>query len=224
MKKMMMLIAAVAIAASACQKVEPLTKDSQQIVYVTADAGIYSFGVTTEGDWSVVMDEDSKRWCEFSGPSYGSGQGAFSVKYNANIFEGVRRGLRRQAKFTVVTDDKFTSVTILFRQSGLAPHFEFRQDTYEIDANVTESAIAINSNLSVYEVPQISYSVDGAWITSSELSHNGSEVKVYCSENNSGRERSAQIRISYTDCWGESFSDTATITQSDKAQNPEVTE
>ncbi len=224
MKKMMMLIAAVALAASACQKVEPLTKDSQQIVYVTADAGIHSFGVTADGEWSVVMDEEAKRWCEFEGPSYGSGQGAFSVKYDANLFEGVRRGLRRQAKFTVLTDDKFTSVTILFRQSGLAPHFEFRQDTYEIDANVTETAVAINSNLSVYEAPQIEYSISGAWITGSELSRNGSEVKVFCSENKSGKERTAQIRISYTDCWGETFTDTATISQSDKVQTPEVTE
>lgn len=224
MKNIMMFLTAALIAVCACQKVEPLTKDTEQIVYVTAEAGIHSFGVTAEGEWRVVMDEDAKRWCEFEGPSYGSGQGAFSVKYDANLFEGVRRGLRRQAKFTVVTEDKFTSVTILFRQSGLAPHFEFRHDTYEIYADVTETAVAINSNLSVYEAPQIEYSINGAWITGSELSRNGSEIKVFCSANNSGKERTAQIRISYTDCWGETFTDTATISQSDKVQNPEVTE
>jgi hypothetical protein len=224
MKNIMMFLAAALVAASACQKVEPLTNDTEQIVYVTAEAGIHSFGVTAQGDWSVVMDEDAKRWCEFEGPSYGSGQGAFSIKYDANLFEGVRRGLRRQAKFTVLTDDKFTSVTILFRQSGLAPHFEFRQDAYEIYANETEAAIAINSNLSVYEVPQISYSVEGNWISGSSLSPNGSEVMVYCSANSAGAPRNATIKISYTDCWGETFTDTATITQSDKVQTPEVTE
>lgn len=224
MKNIMMFLAAALVAASACQKVEPLTKDSQQIVYATAEAGVYSFGITAEGNWSVTMDEDSKQWCEFVGPDYGSGMGAFSVKYDANLADGVRRGLRRQAKFTVLTDDKFTSVTILFRQSGLAPHFEFRQDAYEIYANETEAAIAINSNLSVYEVPQISYSVEGNWISGSLLSPNGSEVMVYCSANSTGAPRNATIKISYTDCWGETFTDTATITQSDKVQTPEVTE
>ena len=225
MRKMMMLFAAAILAASGCQKVEPLTNDTQQIVYVTADAGVHSFGVTAQGDWSVVMDEDAKRWCEFSGPSYGSGQGAFSIKYDANLFDGVRRGLRRQAQFTVVTDDKFTSVTILFRQSGLAPHFEFRQDTYEIDGNATESSVAINSNLSVYEATQISHSIKGDWINDSALSRNGSEVKVYCSVNpDVDTPRTAEISVSFTDCWGETFSDTATIIQSASKQNPEVTE
>lgn len=212
MKNIMMFLAAALIAVCACQKEEPLTKDSQQVVYATAEAGVHSFGVTAEGNWSVTMDEDSKLWCEFVGPDYGSGMGAFSVKYDANLADGVRRGLRRQAKFTVITDDKFTSVTILFRQGGLTPYVEFRNDTYTLEGDSVENTLAINSNLSVYEAPQIKCSVSGSWINGYSLSPNGAELTISHTAN-SGAAREAVAEISFTDCWGETFTDTAKIVQ-----------
>ena len=223
MKNIMMFLAAAFIAVSACQKEEPLTNDTQQIVYATAEAGVYSFGVTADGNWSVTMDEDSKQWCEFVGPDYGSGMGAFSVKYDANLADGVRRGLRRQAVFTVITDDKFTSVTILFRQGGLAPQIQFREETYTLEGDSVENSLAINSNLSVYEAPQIKYSVNGNWINDYRLSPNGVELKIFHAAN-SGAAREAVAEISFTDCWGETFTDTAKIVQSEKQASPEVSE
>ena len=223
MKNIMMFLAAALIAVCACQKQEPLTKDSQQIVYTTAEAGVHSFGVTADGNWNVTMDEDSKQWCEFVGHDYGSGMGAFSVKYDANLADGVRRGLRRQAKFTVITDDKFTSVTILFRQGGLTPHLEFRNDTYTLDGDSVENTLAINSNLSVYEAPQINYSVKGSWINDYRLSPNGVELMISHSAN-PGAEREAVAQISFTDCWGETFTDSVKIVQSVKQVVPKVSE
>lgn len=224
-RKMMILLAAAVFAATACKEEIPLTKDSLQTVYVTAEAGFHSFGVSAQGDWSVVMDEDAKHWCEFSGPSHGTGYGSFSVKYDANLFDGVRRGLRRQAMFTVITEDKFTSVTILFRQSGLAPHMEFRQDTYQIAGDSTQVSLAINTNLSVHEVPKISYSVDGNWIDGSRMSHSGSHLTVSCSVNPSEESsRTADVEITFTDCWDEVFKDTARIVQSARMPAPEVNE
>ena len=223
MKNIMMFLAAALIAVSACQKQVPVTKDSQQIVYATAEAGVHSFGVTADGNWSVTMDEDSKQWCEFVGPDYGSGMGAFSVKYDANLADGVRRGLRRQAKFTVITEDGFTSVTILFRQGGLTPQIQFREDTFTLEGNSVENSLAINSNLSVYEAPQIKYSVNGNWINDYRLSPNGVELKIFHAAN-SGAAREAVAEISFTDCWGETFTDTAKIVQSEKQASPEVSE
>lgn len=224
MKNIIMFLAAALIAVSACQKQVPVTKDSQQIVYATAEAGVHSFGVTAEGGWSVTMDEDSKQWCEFVGPDYGSGMGAFSVQYDANLADGVRRGLRRQAKFTVITEDEFTSVTVLFRQGGLTPHIEFMKDTYDLDGASFENAIAINSNLSVYEAPQIKYSVSGSWINDCMLSPNGAELKISHTANTGAAVREAVAEISFTDCWGETFKDTAKIVQTLKQANPEVSE
>ena len=224
MKNIMMFLAAALVVASACQKEEPLTKDSQQIVYATAEAGVHSFGITAEGNWSVTMDEASKQWCEFVGPDYGSGMGAFSVKYDANLADGVRRGLRRQATFTVITDDKFTSVTILFRQGGLAPHVEFREETYTVDGNSVENLLLINSNLSVHEVPQIKYSVSGNWVNDYKLSHNGAELIISHTANSGTVAREAVAEISFTDCWGETFTDKARIVQSVKQASDQVTE
>ncbi len=215
MKNIIMFLAAALIAVCACQKQVPVTKDSQQIVYATAEAGVHSFGVTADGSWSVTMDEASKEWCEFVGPDYGSGMGAFSVKYKANMSDGVRRGLRRQAIFTVITDDKFTSVTVLFRQGGLTPNVEFKEEKYTLDGNSVESVIAVNTNLSVYEVPQIRCSVNGNWINDYRLSINGAELTISHTAN-SGASREAIAEISFTDCWGETFSDTAQIVQSVK--------
>ena len=213
MKNVMMFLAAALIAVSACQKEVPLTKDSQQIVYATAEAGVHSFGVTAEGNWSVTMDEESKQWCEFVGPDYGSGMGAFSVKYDANLADGVRRGLRRQAKFTVITDDKFTSVTVLFRQGGLTPHVEFREETYALEADSFENVLLINSNLSIHEVPQIKCSVSGSWINDYRLSPNGVELTISHTANSGASAREAVAEISFTDCWGETFKDIAKIVQ-----------
>ena len=224
MKNIMMFLAAALIAASACQKEVPLTKDSQQIVYATAEAGVHSFGITAQGNWSVTMDEASKQWCEFVGPDYGSGMGAFSVKYDANLPDGVRRGLRRQATFTVITDDKFTSVTILFRQGGLTPHVEFKEETYTLDGNSVENSLAVNSNLSVHEAPLIKYAVNGSWVNDYRLSHNGAELIISHTANSGTAAREAVAEISFTDCWGEMFTDKARIVQSVKQTSPEVSE
>ena len=224
MKNIMMFLAAALIAVSACQKQVPVTKDSQQIVYATAEAGVHSFGVTADGNWSVTIDEDSKQWCEFAGPDYGSGMGAFSVKYDANLADGVRRGLRRQAKFTVITEDGFTSVTILFRQGGLTPQIQFREDTFTLEGNSVENSLAINSNLSVYEAPQIKYSVNGNWINDYRLSPNGVELKIFHAANSGAAAREAVAEISFTDCWGETFTDSAKIVQSEIQASPEVSE
>lgn len=226
MKNMIkILLAAVLIVACGCQKEEILTQNSDQIVVVTADAGVHSFGVTTPGAWSVTMDEESQEWCEFVGPAYGNGVGAFSVKYDENKFDGVRRGLRRQAVFTLITGDQFTSITIYFRQSGIAPKIEFREKSYTFDYKASENVLTINTNLSVFDVADIKYAVEGEWITSSRISPNGTEIFVTNTANESEEvERTATAHISYTDSWGETFTATTNIVQSTKPIIPEMFE
>ena len=226
MKKMIkILLAAVLIVACGCQKEEIVTQNSDQIVVVTADAGVHSFGVTTPGAWSVTMDEESKEWCEFVGPDYGNGIGAFSVKYDENKFDGVRRGLRRQAVFTITTGDKFTSITIYFRQSGITPKLEFREKSYTFAHNSLENVLTINTNLSVFEAADINYSVVGEWITNSRISPNGTEIVVTNTANESEEvERKATAEISYTDSWGDTFKATTEIVQKVKPIIPEMFE
>ena len=226
MKNMIkVLLAAVLILACGCQKEEILTQNSDQIVVVTADAGVHSFGVTTPGAWSVTMDEESKEWCEFVGPAYGNGIGAFSVKYDENKFDGVRRGLRRQAVFTITTGDKFTSITIYFRQSGITPKLEFREKSYTFAHNSLENVLTINTNLSVFEAADIKYSIEGEWITSDRITANGTEIVITNTANESEEvERKAKAEISYTDSWGDTFTATAEIIQTTKPIIPEMFE
>lgn len=228
MKKMMkLLLAALLIVACGCQEEEIITQNSDQIVVVTADEGIHSFGVTTTGKWSVTMDEASKEWCEFVGPDHGDGIGAFSVKYKENKFDGVRRGLRRQAVFTVITADQFTSVTIYFRQSGITPKLEFREKQFVFTHNSEENVLAINTNLSIYEAGDIEYSITGdcKWITSHRISTNGTEIVIAHSKNESeDTDRKATATIAYTDAWGDTFTSTAEILQVAKPVVPEMFE
>ncbi len=227
MKKMiMLLLAALLVVACGCQKdSDDITNNSEQIVIVTADEGVHSFGVTTSGSWSVTMDEDAKEWCEFVGPDYGKGIGAFSVKYTENKFDGVRRGLRRQALFTVTTADLSSSVTIYFRQSGLTPKLEFRAKQFIFKYNTTENVLAVNTNLSVYEAADIKYSIKGDWITSHKINVNGTEIVITHTENDSEDvERRATAEISYTDAWGDTFTSTAEVVHSVKPVKPEMFE
>lgn len=220
-----MLLAVVLIAACSCQKEEILTNNTEQTVIVTADAGVQSFGVTTPGAWSVSMDEASQEWCEFVGPTEGYGQGAFSVKYAENEFDGVRRGLRRQAVFTVITGDQFTSITIYFRQSGITPKLTFRESAYTVNFDAEESVLPINTNLSVFEAPQIQYSIEGEWISGCRLNTAGTELILNHSINESEEvTRTATATISYTDSWGETFTASAELTQLTKPIIPDMFE
>lgn len=226
MKNMIkLLLAAVLIVACGCQKEEILTNNSEQIVIVTADEGVHSFGVTTPGEWSVTMDEESKEWCEFVGPTHGKGMGAFSVKYDENKFDGVRRGLRRQAVLTVITGDEFTSITIYFRQSGITPKLEFRNKVYTFAHNSLENVLTVNTNLSIFEAADIKYSVTGDWITSDRITANGTEIVITNTANESEEvERKATAEISYVDAWGDTFAATTEIVQLTKPIIPEMFE
>ena len=140
------LLAVVLIVACGCQKEEIVTQNSDQIVIVTPDAGVHSFGVNTPGAWSVSMDEESQDWCQFEGPTSGNGVGAFTVRYDENSFDGIRRGLRRQAVIKVITGDSFTSVTIYFRQNGITPKVQFTESINYFTYNTTEFTLPVNTN------------------------------------------------------------------------------
>lgn len=226
MKNMIkLLLAAVLVMACGCQKEEIMTNNSEQIVIVTADAGVHSFGISTPGAWSVTMDEASQSWCEFVGPTQGKGVGAFSVKYDENNFDGVRRGLRRQAVFTVITGDQFTSITIYFRQSGITPKLEFRNAVYTFAHNSLENVLTVNTNLSVFEAADIKYSVTGDWITGDRITSNGTEIVITNTANESEEaERRAVAEISYVDAWGDTFAASAEIVQLPKPVIPEMFE
>ena len=90
---------------------------------------------------------------------------------------------------------------------------EFREETYTLDANSFENVLLINSNLSVHEVPQIKCSVSGNWINDYRLSPNGVELTISHTANTGAFTREAVAEISFTDCWGETFKDTAKIVQ-----------
>ncbi len=222
MKKMIkILLAAVLIVACGCQKEEIVTKNSDQIVIVTPDAGVHSFGVTTPGAWSVSMDEESQSWCHFEGPTSGNGVGAFTVSYDENSFDGVRRGLRRQAVIKVLTGDGFTSLAIYFRQNGITPKVQFTESNYNFAYNTTEFLLPVNTNLSVFEAKDMKYKVKGSWITSHYMTVNGAEIHLSAKTNNGEEGRAAEVEVSYTDAWGDTFRSTATVVQQSKPVAPE---
>lgn len=227
MKKIFsILLAAVLILASGCQKEEIETKNSDKVVLVTAEEGVHSFGVVTEGGWSVTMDDEAKQWCEFDGPTSGKGIGAFSVRYAENVFDGVRRGLRRQATIKVITADQFTSTTILLRQSGITPKLEFINEEENVSYKATEATVAINTNLSVYESDKIVYNITGGdWLDKKVFNPNGTSFYFMFGENESQESgRSAKIEISYVDAWGETFSDAVELKQAIRPTPPELFE
>ena len=215
------LLAAVLIVACSCQKEEIITQNTDQIVVVTPDAGVHSFGVKTPGAWSVSMDEESQSWGQFEGPTSGNGVGAFTVRYSENSFDGVRRGLRRQAVITVITGDGFTSTTIYFRQNGITPKVQFTESLYDFTYNTTEFTLPVNTNLSVFEAEDMRYSVKGDWITSHYMTANGAEIHLAADVNEGEEARVAEIEVSYTDAWGDTFRATTTLAQKSKPVAPE---
>jgi hypothetical protein len=167
------------------------------------------------------MDEASQEWCHFEGPTSGNGVGAFTVRYDENAFDGVRRGLRRQAVFTVITGDGFTSITIYFRQNGITPKVEFTEKSYNFDYNTTEFLLPVNTNLSVFEAEDMHYKVKGEWVTSHYMTVNGAEIHLSTDVNNGEEARVAEVEISYTDAWGDTFRSTTTVVQKSKPVAPE---
>ena len=159
------------------------------------------------------MDKKAQEWCQFEGPTSGNGVGAFTVRYDENRFDGVRRGLRRQAVIKVLTGDEFTSVTIFFRQSGITPKVVFAEKSYYYDYNTTEMALPVNTNLSVYEAEDMEYKVVGDWIISHYMTVNGAEINLTADENRGEVARVAEVEVSYTDAWGDTFRATTTLVQ-----------
>ena len=215
------LLAAVLILAYGCRPEEIVTQNSDQIVIVTPDAGVHSFGVNTPGAWSVSMDEESQDWCQFEGPTSGNGVGAFTVRYDENSFDGIRRGLRRQAVIKVITGDSFTSVTIYFRQNGITPKVQFTESINYFTYNTTEFTLPVNTNLSVFEAEDMKYKVVGDWITSHYMTANGAEIHLSTDVNSGEEARVAEVEVSYTDAWGDTFRATTTVVHNSKPVAPE---
>jgi hypothetical protein len=98
---------------------------------------------------------------------------------------------------------------------------EFTEKSYNFDYNTTEFLLPVNTNLSVFEAEDMHYKVKGEWVTSHYITVNGAEIHLSTDVNNGEEARVAEVEVSYTDAWGDTFRSTTTVVQKSKPVAPE---
>ena len=196
--------------ALACSDDEEITTSGRLlgIRTVPAEEGYLTVLVRADGEWRVHTDAS---WLTVQPDSH-FGTNTFTLYYADNSSSLAHIRLNRQGR-AFITRGGGTD-TLLIRQCGLPATLDLPTPRIQIEAQgVPECSAVLSSNLSRSDALCIRLSTTAAWITNLRMADNGGSLLFSVMANSSAEERQAEIRISFTDDWGETVSALLTLTQ-----------
>jgi hypothetical protein len=213
MKKTYLLVmVAVALAICSCTKVEVMRVQGEVLAVkeVPKTAGSFMLPITVAGEEGLIWKvrpiskwlHADERWTE----------NAYNVvvNYDSNESSMTSRNFARVGYLAVETLDQFVVDTVVVKQRGLTPSLKLMDVVAE--ANETKCEIPFNSNLTDECRPNMKFEALDSWVESIKYLGNGTHLEVVFSENNAV-ERSTEIKVVFTDAWGDDHETKCLLTQ-----------
>ena len=204
MKKILSLLLTFALAACSKEVLQPV-EQSLGCKTVEAAAGSFQVLVTADAVWEVSTEDD---WIDVA-PGWHRSASAFVVNYASNeSIEGACR-FNRTGHIAVKTYDGALVGVLELRQKGIDPFIEFTQCEYGLPAAGGICDLALRTNLGDAQRASIRVDAQAAWLEPS-WGRDGRSVRLQVQ---AGSNRSASVRVQFTDCWGQVTEAACTVTQ-----------
>lgn len=218
MKKIYSLLAfsAVVLSAVCCsddmEKDIPLVKlgAAEKEFTVEVDGGVVNIPIYSNGAYHLEMITTDNDWLKLNMPQSLSGNGYIRAECDFN------ESFRRQVIFALCSDVDERRDTVVFRQKGLKEALLTMENRSLITKGAGgEESFDISTNIPSDQIEQVvtystSSGMQGEWIRSIDISGEDSDKRVITlsTDANTDEEvpRTAQIRLLFTDGWGETVS------------------
>ena len=214
MKKTYLLSIMVAVLAMfGCTKVQVIDVQGEVLAVkeVPVTAGEFQLPITVNGNENLVWKaRPVQNWLHVNDSDWKKNAYNLIVRYDSNESSMNSRNFARVGHVVVETYDGFVADTIVVKQRGLTPYMELADTT--VEASVTECEIEFSSNLTDECRPAMTFSANENWVESVEYLGCGTHLLVKFSAIG-GAERSAVVKVTFTDAWGITSEETCVLTQ-----------
>lgn len=214
MKKTYLLSIMVAVLAMfGCTKVEVIDVQGEVLAVkeVPVTAGEFQLPITVKNNEKLVWKaRPVQNWLHVNDTDWKQNAYNLIIRYDSNESSMNVRNFARVGQVVVETYDGFVADTIVVKQRGLIPYMNLADTT--VEASVTECEIEFSSNLTDDCRPAMTFSANEDWVESVEYLGCGTHLLVKFAANE-GSERTAEIKVTFTDAWGVSTEETCVLTQ-----------
>ena len=213
-KTYLLVIIAAVFAMFSCTEVEVIDVQGEMLTVkeVPVTAGTFMLPITVNGTEKLVWKvRPLHSWLHVDDGDWKKNSYNVIVRYDSNESSMNMRNFARVGQLVVETYDGFVADTVVVKQRGLTPSMKLSDVT--VAASDVKCEIPFNTNLTDECRPTMTFSaVDCSWVESVRYLGNGTHLEAVFTSNN-GAERSAVIRVTFTDAWGETSEAECVLTQ-----------
>lgn len=226
-----LLAGALALAALLCgngcskDDTEPVigSKGTSKSVYVSSEAGSQTIRVESDSPWQVRLTSETREWVSVGESDTGGGNtsGSFDVNYRTND------GFPRRGTILVESGSRQVIDTVYLMQYGTTPLLQFLDKEYTYSSVSATGECRIDTNIPEPNREQLAceviYPSEGPtdWIQVDDIAES---LRFTVADNLAFEPRSAEIRLHFTDGWGETYTTACSISQGIPGGTPNTRE
>lgn len=201
-KTYLLVIVAAVLSMFGCTKVEVADVQGNLLTVkeVPKTAGTFQLPITVQGDDKLVWRvRPLDSWLHIDDATWKKNAYNVIVRYDSNESSMNTPNFARVGKLVVETFDEFVVDTVVVKQRGKKPSMKLLDMT--VLASDIKCDIPFNTNLTDECRPGMTFSANENWVESVKFLGDGQHLRVMFTPN-SGVERSALIKVTFTDAWG----------------------
>jgi hypothetical protein len=181
-------------------------------VYLDIDQGTKTVQIHTNNSWSIQLDTPTSKWAKIQSPASGSGDTPVELFYTKNS------GFNRLGRMLITVAGSGIPDTLYIKQYGKTAVLDLLTGQASVSATGKNDTVNIYTNLPQSMRSQASAEVAydetaTGWITGLQLSSDLTALSYAVAANNTTTVRTADIKLIFTDDWGERRISTCKIEQ-----------
>ena len=196
-------------------------KGTSQSVYLSSKAGTETVRIESDSPWKVYLSPETRTWASIENSDSGVGNGSFAVSYRTND------GFPRRGTVLVESESRRVIDTVYLMQYGVTPLLELLETQIEQSSVSTTTECRVDTNIPLPLREQVTcrvvYPEAGPtdWIRIDTLTE---VLRFTVADNLDFQPRSAEIRLGFTDEWGEVYVTSCSVQQGIPGGTPETRE
>lgn len=188
-------------------------ENKSSTMFLKSQAGSTSFNISTNGSWSLSLDDAASQWASVNGAKTGSGSSTVEIKYNEN------EGFNRSGRIFISMPEISVVDTLHLKQYGQLPLVEFITEQFIAYGFGGDGIASVNTNMNKEQLDKVNIDFayegnDRDWITKFKFSDDLKSASFEIKRNSSYAARSAKINLVLSDGLGDQYISTCVIQQS----------
>jgi len=209
---------------TACNKDEiSIDNSGNAVVFLDTESGTKQIDIKTNSSWSLELDTETQTFVSIKSNATGTGNATIELHHTQN------NSFNRMGRMFIRVSGKQIVDTVYLKQYGIAPVLEFMEKSYSALSFTESPVVDFLTNIPVSKANQLSAEVEyngteKDWISNLTFSSDLKKLSFKIAENTNTFNRTATVKIVFTDGWGERTISECAVDQSKRGGSSASTE